>query len=136
MRRALGFFLLLHGLAHAGAGTWLTDSGLLWLVTLVWWLAIIGFAAAGTGLLGFPWVDQRWRLFSGIGAVASLALIAMSWNPILMIGAAIDGAILLDGIPFVHKSVARYVGVPEHPAHRRLSLSRSHGVSSASSSSR
>ena len=38
-----------------------------------------------------------------------------------MIGAAIDGAILLDGLPFVHESLARYVGVPEHPAHRRLS---------------
>lgn len=100
---------------------WLTASGHLWIVTLIWWLAIIGFTAAGSGLLGFPWLDQRWRIFSSIGALASLALIALSWQPVLMIGAAIDAAILFDCIPFVHALVTRSLGVPEHPAHRRLS---------------
>jgi|SRR5690348_13683386 len=121
MRRTVGVLLLLHGLAHAGAGMWLATSAPVWIVSVLWWLAITGFLAAGTGLLGVSWLDRHWRSLSSAGALASLALIMMSWHPVLMIGAAIDGAILLDGIPFVHRSLTRFVGVPEHPAHRQLS---------------
>ena len=120
MRRTVGLLLVLHGLAHAGAGMWVTASAPLWIATMLWWLAIVGFIAAGTGLIGEPWLDRRWRIFSSMAAAASLGLIAMAWQPILMIGAAIDGALLLDVIPFVHRSLARGLGVPEHPTHRRL----------------
>lgn len=120
MRRVIGFLLVLHGLAHAGVGMWLNTSAPASIVSLLWWLATIGFIAAGTGLLGVPLLDRYWRILSSIAAVASLALIALSSVPVLMIGAAIDGAILLDGIPFVHESTTRVLGVPLHPSHRRL----------------
>ena len=121
MRRTLGFLLVVHGLAHAGAGMWLATSAPVWIVTPLWWLAITGFLASGTGLLGVSWMDRHWRAIANVGAVASLALIGIWWHPILMIGAAIDGAILLDGIPFVHHSMARSLGLPEQPTHRHLS---------------
>ena len=120
MRRTIGFLLVMHGLAHAGAGMWLAAPQPVWLVTILWWLAMAGFLSAGTGLLGVQWLDRRWRLLSCVAAAASLVLLALSWHPILMIGAAIDGAILLDAIPFVHEAVTRRLGVPQHPPHRRL----------------
>lgn len=120
MRRTIGFLLVMHGLAHAGAGMWLAAPRPIWLVTILWWLAMAGFLSAGTGLLGVEWLDRRWRRLSCVAAVASLALLALSWHPILMIGAAIDGAILLDAIPFVHEVVTRGLGVPMHPPHRHL----------------
>ena len=121
MRRTLGFLLVIHGLAHAGAGMWLVTSTPVWIITALWWLAITAFLASGTGLLGLSWIDRHWRAFANVGALASLALIGISWNPILMIGAAIDGAILLDAIPVVHHILARSLGVPERPSHRKLS---------------
>ena len=121
MRRTIGFLMLLHGLAHAGAGIWPMTSAPVWIVSTLWWLAIAGFFASAAGLLGVPSIDRHWRAFANIGALASLALIVVAWHPMLMIGAAIDGAILLDGFPFVHRSVARSLGVPEHPTHRQLS---------------
>jgi signal transduction histidine kinase len=114
MRRTIGVFLVLYGLAHAGAGMWLVSSAPIWIVTALWWVAITGFVAAGTGLLGVPPLDRHWRLLSSIGAFASIALISMSSIPVLMIGAAIDGAILLDAIPFVHREVVRLLDVPVH----------------------
>lgn len=120
MRRVVGFLLVVLGLAHAGIGLWLNTSRPALVVSILWWLATIGFVAAGTGLSGVSLLDRYWRILSSIAALASLALISMSAVPVLMLGAAIDGAILLDTIPFVHESVTRQLGVPLHPPHRRL----------------
>jgi hypothetical protein len=73
-------------------------------------------------LLGVQSLDRRWRLLSSLGALASLVLISMSSYPVRMIGAAIDGAIVLDAIPFVHREVVRLLGVPVHLTHRRFGL--------------
>ena len=120
MRRAVGFLLVLYGLAHAEIDMWLNTSAPALVVSTLWWLATIGFVAAGTGLLGVALLDRHWRILSSIAAVASLVLISMSSVPLLMLGAAIDGAILLDAIPFVHESMTRALGIALHPAHRRL----------------
>src|SRR5688572_86373 len=37
MRTFIGIILVLHGLAHAGAGMW--AAGPVWLITILWWLA-------------------------------------------------------------------------------------------------
>jgi hypothetical protein len=120
MRRTVGVMLILLGLAHVGAGTWAAVSAPILLAMPLWWFAMIGFIAAGVGLLGISWLDRRWRVLACIGALASLGLLSVYWHPALMIGAAIDAAILLDAIPFVHGIVARTIGVPVHPPHRHL----------------
>ena len=120
MRRLLGFLLVIHGLAHSGAGMWATRSAPTWVTTTLWLIATTGFVLAGGGLLGAPRLDVRWRLLAAIAATASLALVARFWHPVLMIGAAIDAAILVDCIPFAHEIIARRIGLPIHPARHRL----------------
>lgn len=120
MRRTFGFLLVLLGLAHAGFGLWPRGAAPTWVVTLIWWLAMTGFVAAGAGLIGFPWFDRQWRVIASVASVASLSLIAMSPLPVLMVGAAIDGAILLDAFPFVHSVVARQLHISEHPVRRPI----------------
>lgn len=122
MRRTVGLLLLTFGLAHAGAGMWLVAPASAWFGTVFWRLAIAAFLAAGTGLMGIQWLNRHWRALANVGALASLVLIAMSWQPGLMIVAAIDGAILLDALPFVHRTVARSLQIPEHPPRRQLTM--------------
>jgi hypothetical protein len=90
------------------------------MITTLWLIATTGFVLAGAGLLGVPRLDVRWRPLAAVAAAASLALLALFWHPVLMIGAAVDGAILVDCIPFAHAIVARRVGLPIHPARHRL----------------
>lgn len=120
MRRLIGIALILHGLAHAGAGIWATSSASVWLITLLWWIAMAGFVTAGSGLLGVPRLDRLWRPVSVVASLASLGLFALNWHPVLMIGAAIDGIILIDSVPTYHAIISRQLGVPLHPAHRHL----------------
>ena len=99
-RVVTGIFLLLHGLAHAlrgmqiAAGTraqWLDLLGvpelvILWTSTLLWSVALTGFAAAGFGRIGAsygratiarpPRAPSRWR---GSACSRSSPLIS-SWS--------------------------------------------------------
>ena len=60
MRILVGILLILHGLAHAGAGMW--AAGPVWLITILWWLATALYISAGLGVLGFkrysPWTAE------------------------------------------------------------------------------
>ena len=66
MRVLLGVLLILHGLAHAGAGMW--AAGPVWIVTLLWWSATMLFVASGLGVLGF----RQYRRVSAELAFAAL----------------------------------------------------------------
>lgn len=119
MRRFFGSLLILHGIAHAGAGMWASAVQPHWSVSLLWLIAGTGFLMSGAGLLGVPRFDRQWRPLSVIAAMASLALLAMFPQPVLMIGAAIDGALLVTAIPFARAIIVRSIGVPAHPVRRK-----------------
>lgn len=57
VRLLLGILLILHGLAHAGAGMW--AAGPTWLITLLWLFATGLYISAGLGILGFR-IYARW----------------------------------------------------------------------------
>jgi len=120
MRRLIGSLLVLHGFAHAGAGIWATPGAPHLLVTLLWWVAMVGFVSAGAGLIGVRWLDRRGRPLAVIAALASLALLTFYPHPVLLIGAAIDGMILIDSIPFAHRVITRDLGLMLHPPRRHL----------------
>jgi hypothetical protein len=120
MRRLIGSFLVLHALAHAGAGIWVYGVNEAWPVTVLWFIATLGFLAAGIGLIGVPLLDRHWRAVAVTAAVASLALVALYVHPVSIVGSAIDAAVLIGSIPFVRELVPRWIGAPAHPARRRL----------------
>ncbi|HKW49529.1 MAG TPA: hypothetical protein VJN70_18885 [Gemmatimonadaceae bacterium] len=121
MRRLFGTLLILHATAHPAAGVWVTGMRPGTTVTLLWFIATTGFLAAGIGLLGVERLDRHWRPVANLAAIASLGLLAVGAHPVLMVGAALDGAILISSIPFVRDTLVRQIGVPAHPAHRHLS---------------
>src|SRR4029077_14294186 len=76
---ALGVALILLGLAQVNVGvraadkahSWLlsglTPNAALWVATLLWFVAMPGFIAAGYGVLGVAWLRARWRIFMVAG---------------------------------------------------------------------
>jgi hypothetical protein len=120
MRRLLGSLLIVHALAHAGAGIWVYGVTEAWPVTALWFVSTIGFLGAGIGLIGVPLLERHWRAVAVTAAVASLALVALYVHPVSIVGSAVDGAVLIGSIPFVRSMLPRWIGVPVHPAHRHL----------------
>ncbi len=120
MRRFIGSLLVLHGIAHAGVGIWATPTGPTWFVTLLWWAAMVGFGAAGAGLIGVPRLDRHWRTLAALAAIASILLIAHYPHPVMLFGSGVDGAILILSLPFARKIVSRQIGFPLHPSHRHV----------------
>lgn len=119
MRRLVGTILILHGLAHAGAGMWVSPTPRFF-VAVLWWVAMVGFVAAGAGLIGMPQLDRRWRPLAIAASLASLTLLALYPHAVLLIGAAIDAVVLIDNLPFAHEIVGRKLGLMLHPPHRHL----------------
>jgi hypothetical protein len=102
MRRLIAVLLVFHGLAHSIAGTLSTPSNSPWPASALWWVATIGFIVAGVGFLGATRPKRRWLLLASLSAALSIGLLATYWQPMGMIGAAIDGAILLVNLPWVN----------------------------------
>lgn len=122
MRRLIAVVLILHGLAHAGAGIWASPTAPASHVNPLWWLSMVGFMGAGLGLLGFPRLSRWWLPLATVAALASLGLLSLYWSPALMIGAAIDGAILLANLPSIRAALLQRFP-PSAPAKRpRLAL--------------
>lgn len=105
-RVLVGLFFLGHGFVHArwrlwwpGGGprtSWLLSNAgegmLRGLSSSLFVLAAIGFLAAGLGVF----IQQGWwRPAAAISSVASLLLAAVFWYRGLIVGAAIDVAILI-----------------------------------------
>lgn len=92
MRTALGILLILHGLAHAGAGMW--AAGPVWIVTLAWWSATILYISSGLGTLGF----RQYRRVSAELAFAALIpsslLLGTFAGLFVLPGIALDLAVL------------------------------------------
>jgi len=56
MRRiVLGIVVIVHALAHANLAIWASTAGPAWLIELLWSLALLGYLAAGLGML---WVSS------------------------------------------------------------------------------
>lgn len=92
MRILFGLLLILHGLAHAAAGT--QAQGAVWLVTTLWWLTTVCFVGSGLWLLGarFPW--PRVDRVAYAGALASTGLLAYFPFSILVPGALLNLCII------------------------------------------
>lgn len=94
-RVALAVFILLHGLAHAGAGVWASSQGPQLLITPLWAVAMLGYIATGLGLLRTPLLRDHWKESALAATVASMVLLMMFAELVGLIGAAVDVVLLL-----------------------------------------
>jgi hypothetical protein len=116
--RVLGWLVIAHGLSHAvlplrgsfGPGLQIDD----WIPVGLYAVGMMGFVAAGLGLLGLRPLD---RVISPLLVLASgLSLVAITRfaDPTLWFGAACDLALLIIGL------WRAYGGWPAHPRHGRI----------------
>jgi hypothetical protein len=113
---ALGFFLAMHGLIHLGyvspapsdpkypfslSNSWLISSiglgeplarGIGIALTVI---SVIGFALTGMAAAGFIVPQSWWQPLTIIASIASLLLLVFFWNTWLILGVAIDAALLI-----------------------------------------
>lgn len=62
----------------------------------VLWLAVTAaFVVAGLGLLGVPGLNTLWQPAAVFASAASLVLLALYWHPWLVMGVALDLALVL-----------------------------------------
>ncbi len=122
MRRTIiGWLFILHGLAHSALGLWASSLGTPWLVTPLWWLAQVGFVAAGLGLVGINGLRRVWAPLALVAGLSSIALLSMYGHVALMVGLVIDVLVIVLGLQWGERSalerLRRLSSPPDlHPA--------------------
>jgi hypothetical protein len=122
MRSIFGVFLIVHGLIHVmwfvpapdnpGGPPWpfgLDDSWLLnavgapeslvrGLAVTLAVLSIVGFVAAGLGVLGVPGLADVWSALTIASAAVSLLLVLSFWHLYFIVGLALDIGLLITAV--------------------------------------
>ena len=89
-RLILAVVLLLHGFAHANAAIWASQAAPLWITSLFWSVAMLGYLGAGFGLLRVPLVRDHHRPLITAATIASIALLTIIGGTIAFVGIAVD----------------------------------------------
>ncbi len=117
MVRILGWLVIAHGVSHAV----LPMRGLLaftlagvWQPIAIYSISMVGFVAAGLGLLGMRPMDYFISPLLVLASGLSLVGIFVLGDPSLSVGAICDVALLLVGL------WRAFVGWPSHPTHGRV----------------
>lgn len=113
--RILGWLVIAHGLSHAVLpmrGALEPLAGGDWIPVALYGIAMVGFVAAGLGILGMHPFDRVTSPLLVLASAQSLVAIFVLADPGLWFGAACDVALLLIGL---WRAVG---GWPPHPSHR------------------
>lgn len=76
--RLIATFLLLHALAHAGAGMWAAGRASPWIVTPLWLVAMVGFLYASFALFGLERLCLRAFPATVVATIASAILLRLA----------------------------------------------------------
>jgi len=60
----------------------------------LWLASLLGFTAAGLGLLGVPGLNSLWQILTAVSAGLSLAMLVLYWHPWLVVGVLLDLVLL------------------------------------------
>jgi hypothetical protein len=91
MRRVLlGWFLMLHGIAHAFVGLWSSTDGSMWAVSVLWAIACVAYMTSGLGILRVPRLRHVWKQALVVATAASIAFTAWYLPPWGAPGLVID----------------------------------------------
>lgn len=134
--KLLGTILLLHGLAHAAPGMWISGRVAPEPIALLWWFATMAFLTAGFRLLRWPAARIHPAPLALIGASASTVMLLLSWLGVTsMVGIALNLALAWLVVTSsrdapVHSAEGDLVAGPEPPRRRRRRspLARAAGV--------
>lgn len=136
----LALLLLLHGLAHAGAGMWAAGRASAWLVTPLWLVAMVGFLGVSFAIFGLERLRPHAEVLTLVATIASALLLRLAgvgaWSMIgLMIGFAFCGLVrwwVRCTHPEIHTptiSTGDIPAVPERsPLRNRIAAFTAHAV--------
>ena len=119
IRALIGTLLILHGLAHAGAGVWAAGRASPWLVMPAWLLAMGGFLAAAFGVLQVPGLRRWWPWLMLGAAGASLFLLSVVADEVMMVGLLLDLVVVAAALRWADATNAGELGA-RPVRHRRL----------------
>jgi len=120
-RASLGLLLVLHGLAHAGAGMWVAQRTPAGLLSALWTTAMVGFVGAGFGVLGVPVLRTHWRRLTVAAAVCSVVLLASGRHAVFALGVTLDAVLLALALRWGDSLAGRETASRRpHPAVARL----------------
>jgi hypothetical protein len=118
MVRILGWLVIAHGLSHAVLPLRGSLAPVLsvddWTPVGLYGVGMVGFVAAGLGLLGLRPLDRAISPLLVLSSGLSLVAIVRFADPGVWFGAACDVALLMIGL------WRAYGGWPKHPAHGRI----------------
>jgi azurin len=117
MVRILGWLVIAHGLSHSVLpmrGSLAPTVNGDWVPIALYAVSMVGFVAAGLGLLGMRPLDRAISPLLVLSSAWSLVAINRLGDSGLWFGAACDALLLLVGL---WRAVA---GWPSHPSHRRI----------------
>jgi hypothetical protein len=115
MRKTFGLLLVLHGLAHAGAG--MNATGSAWIITPLWLVATASFVGSGLWIMGAQFTWPRVDRAAYAGAAASIWLLWYFPYVLLVPGILLNFVI----VALLQVWVAATVPLPtKHPRTRRV----------------
>jgi hypothetical protein len=112
MRRVIvGSAVLLHGLAHANVGVWAFAEGPVWLVTLLWGIALLGYFAASLGILRVPLLREWWKQVMVAATIASIVFLLAFAHGVGLLGIVIDVVMLVVALTWARPRIDADVAV-------------------------
>ena len=96
MKRILFAALVIaHGLAHADIARWGLDYSPRWFLTALWSIALVGYVAAGCGMLRVPLLRGSWKQIMIVATASSMLLLTLLGAWVGVVGAVVDVALLM-----------------------------------------
>jgi hypothetical protein len=126
MRRTLiGWLFIMHGLAHSALGFWAASLGPAWVVTPLWWIAQVGFVAAGAGLIGVDGLRRVWAPLVFVAGLSSIGLFNLYGHLALSIGLVLDVLLIAVGLQWGEPALlarlrARVMPSDTHPTRHAI----------------
>lgn len=112
-RIAVGLLILLHGLAHANVGVWAVAEGPIALVTLLWGIAMLGYFAAGLGILRVPLLRDWWKQTLVAATIASIVFLLAFGHGLGALGILIDVVMLVVALTWAQPRIDADVAVAD-----------------------
>ncbi|MEP7002412.1 MAG: hypothetical protein ABI969_18120 [bacterium] len=112
-RIGVGLVVIIHALAHANVAIFAANAGPGWLIELLWSVALLGYLAAGLGVLRVPVMRHYWKQLLVVGTVASTVLLLFMRDLVGSVGVTVDILLLVLVLEWAQPRVDAEVDVVE-----------------------